>query len=527
MAGSSQYFNFISDVLKKLPDGDRERMAELWRGLEQSVASCYQKFVEARFNVSVSKQFSLSDERWLPYTFDSSSEVKKAATYKSKEDLSLGINLSVKYLINIAWDNKPAVEVDLRGLNPFSTSLQEIVNKINIASGFKFSKTDATQSLLEFTSPTSGIQSRIIFYPASIPSADASEMVLSVLPSDMPYILPEYPYTYLSPYPKLSSVPFMQDSIRDENISVSLVEGADYVISADVFQFKQPPASNFWSRRNLFNEEWPWNNFGFLLDIYQPNSDRYVQVIQGLWFAFWTGPKPSNLRKALYLLFQLPTAPFDGVITRLTATEIDVTDSTGATTTLLIPSELESIVVLGQQVELFDPLVTGIDIFDKVNKPGFIAEEIGRYGIQRFLLDDATRGPGDTDETKALKMLEEYTFLPQISVNAFVSPDINIANVRLFLDAIKPVIKTYLFQVIVGTFKDELSFQDKDSWSLDMDVTPSVDFNETTLQPAADLLAHETTADPGLSVDTEGVLMQELAEIEVRSFGLLIDLFSA
>jgi rRNA processing protein Krr1/Pno1 len=144
------------------------------------------------------------------------------------------------------------------------------------------------------------------------------------------------------------------------------------------------------------------------------------------------------------------------------------------------------------------------------------------------LTENATRGPGpDTDETKALTLLEEYTFLPQISVEAFVTPDINISNVRLFLDAIKPVTKTYLFQVIIGEFQDEVEYLDRLGQHLRMDVTPSIDFNETNTQPQSVLDGHEITPVLGLSVDTEGALIQEELYIEVASFGVPIASFLA
>jgi hypothetical protein len=224
-------------------------------------------------------------------------------------------------------------------------------------------------------------------------------------------------------------------------------------------------------------------------------------------------------------LFELPTAPFDGTVIESTPTLIRVSSDAGVVVSYDVPDGLDPLVVVGERVELFQPLVSGIDVFDKVNYPGFIRTEIDRVGIQRFLTPSATRGPGDTDETKALTMLEEYTFLPQISVNAFVKPDINSGNIRLFLDAIKPVIKTYLFQVIIGTFRDELALNDWVSSDVDMDVTPSVDSNETTFQTEDTMRAHEISPMSGLGVDTEGVCFQEITEVEVRSFGTLIDSF--
>lgn len=524
---SPQYFDFINNVWKNLPDKDKQRMAELWNGYEQVIAAAYQKHIEARLDAYVADMLTYNEERWLPYTFNSTNFISKAAVFRSIQDLSVGVNLTSKYLIKFSWDGNPAIEVDVRGINPASTTIFEIVDKINVAAGFAFVKTVVNDALLEFTSPTAGPLSSIQFLvPSSVPN-DGSEFVLGLLTLELPRKYPQFPYPYKSQYPSLVSVPAFRTTIRNENEPVTLTQDTDYAVSSSgEISFMNEPPSFLWAKRSFFNEETPWNNFGFLLDIYQANSARYVQIIQGLWFAFWTGPKPENLRRALYLLFGLPTSPFNGTVTEATTSFITIVSDTGEVSRQPVPSDLVPIVAIGQRVKLFDPLVSGIVVLDKVNTPGFIRDEIGREGIKRFLLDEATLGSDpNTDESKALRMLEEYTFLPQISVEAFISPDINIRNVRLFLDAIKPVVKTYLFQVIVGTFRDELIFEEKHSLHWSSDLTPNVDSNETTYQTSDILDAHETTANPGLCLDTEGLLLRDSVEIEVRSFGSLIDTF--
>lgn len=529
MPSSRQYFDFIANVWSELGEADRDRMAELWKGFEQCAAAIYQKHVEANFNMSVADQRTWSDERWLPYEFSSVNSIQQAATFVSHEDISQGINLYQRYLIKFSWDNVSPIEVDLRGVDPFKTGIDEIIAKINLEAGRVVAGKDSTGSLVTFRSPTAGLNSRLLFYPASTPSLDASEFILGLLPADLPVSFPEYPHMYSASYPKVHSVPVLQDAVREETARTYLVEGQDYTITNGNFLFKEPPPEKMWAKRSLFDEEWPYNNFGFLIDIYQKNSDRYLEIVKGLWFAFWTGPKPSNLRRALYLLFELPTAPFDGTVVKVTAEEVHVAAASGAVAVYPVPAGLVPIVTLGQAVRQFDPLVDGIDIFDKVNYPGFLDKEVGRYGIQRFLLDGATKGSNpDTDESKALRMLEEYTFLPQISVNAFVKPDVNLRSVRLFLDAIKPAVKAYLFQVIVGTFKDELKFSEHASFDAFIDVTPNVDSNETTFQPVAVLEAHEVSVNPGLCVDSEVFLLQESLEVVVKRFGNeLVEIFEA
>jgi len=524
---STQYLEFIGSVWELLSDEDKQRFGEVWQGIEQIVAASYQKFIENNLNITTPNLQAFSTERWLPYAFTTDNFIDQPAVYTSTQDLSLGVNLISRYLLKFSVDGESPVEVDIRGAIALQTFIPEIVEKINAQFLFKFARGVFDNTVLQLSSPTSGISSSIEFLPTSTPSANACEFVLGLLSSDLPIKVPEFPWIYASEYPNLVEIPVLQNAIRDESISATLLTGADYnVVSNKNIAFKEPPPPMMWARRSLFDQENPWNNFGFLMDIYQKNSVRYVNVIQGLWFAFWTGPRPANVRISLYLLFGLPTAQEDGTVTSVTPTEITTSGKNGVVRSFPIPAGLTSIVVVGQPVKHFDPLVSGIDVFDKVNKPGFIEDEIGREGIGRFLTENASRGPGDTDETKALRMLEEYTFLPQISVDSFIYPDINIGNVKIFLDAIKPLNKAYLFQVIVGNFRDSVGLLERLGEGYNIDVTPNLDSNQTTFLSAADLLVYEAASNFGLDLDSEGILFGEGLEVDVYSGLSLIDSFT-
>lgn len=523
---SPQYFEFLGTVWDLLPQQDQERFGELWQGFEQTIAAVYQKFVEGNLNITVQNLQPFTTERWLPYIFTDENLLELPAVYTSTQDISVGINLTNRYLLRISVDGGSPIEIDARGANPGQTFLPEIVSKLNAAFMFTLAKGIFDNSILQLTSPTVGIGSSVTIWETSDPTKNAAEFILGLISDDLPITVPEYPWVYETPYSGIAEIPELQDAVRDESVKTTLISGTDFVTDRQTIAFKAIPPERMWARRTLVDEENPWNNYGFLMDIYQPNSQRYVNVLQGLWFAFWTGPRPSNLRTSLYLLFGLPTAHEDGTVTEVTPTTIETTGANGTVRTFEIPSGLLPIVSEGEAVKRFQPLVSGIEIFDKINKPGFITDEIGRAGIGRFLTENATTGSGDTDETKALTMLEEYTFLPQISVEAFITPDINIDNVKIFLDAIKPLNKAYLFQVIVGTFKDEIDLKENLFFDYEIDVTPSLDSNETTYQEQPDLDNYETVDDPGLNLDPDVVVLQESVDVEVYSFGGLIDSFT-
>lgn len=527
--GSRQYFNFLGSVWSLLPEEDQGRFGELWQAYEQVFADVYQKFSEGYLNRNIHDLLPFSTERWLPYKFNSENEIVQAATLTSVQDISQGVDLTVKRFLRFSVDNDDPIELEILGADQSRVTVDEVVSTINAYAGFRFARGILENSIVQLVSKTAGPSSKITILPTTFPSQNACEYVLGVMPEDLPAAYPEYRYPFLLPYDKVASIPEMQNKVIDEKVDTLLFEGSDYQISGKVISFREPPPVNMWARRTLVDEENPWNNFGYLMDIYEPNRPSYVNVLKGLWLAFWTGSKPNNVRRALYLLFGLPVAEEPCTVTSVTSTTITTRSKEGGISrTYDIPTELSAIVVVGQELGAFDPLVDGIDVFDKINKPGFIKDEIGTPGIQRFLTENASRGPSpDTDESKALVMLEEHTFLPQINVNAFVTPNINIGNVRTFLDAIKPLPKTYLFQVIIGTFQDPIEYQERLSSALDIDLTPNLDQNQTTDALDSDLLAYESSANEGFDLDPHGVLLRETVEVEVRSFGALIDTFTA
>src|SRR5690606_5257683 len=147
------------------------------------------------------------------------------------------------------------------------------------------------------------------------------------------------------------------------------------------------------------------------------------------------------------------------------AAQIDITDDRGQIITYTIPDGLDPVVSVGDSVKRFDSLTTGVSIIDRNNEPGFVENRLGRAGIARFLTDKATRGVGDTDETKALKLLEHHLFLPQILVEAVVQR-VNVGELVTFLDNMKPQWTEYIF-------------------SFNAEITETIHFSEET--PPVDL----------------------------------------
>lgn len=525
---NKKYFQFISDVWDLLSDEDKTTLGELWHGYEQVVSSYYQQFVENDLNVSVNDLQQYHTERWLKYTFNDENLILRPPIYTSTQDLSQGLNLTNRFLLKFSINDGKPFEVDCRGRFSAKTSIDEIVLRINIAAGFEFARTIFSNSIIQLVSNKVGASSNIKILKPSSEERDATEYILGLQWKDLPLRYPEFPWVYSLPYDKIVSIPDFRTAIRDETDKDILNEGVDYKIeSNNLISFKDIPYELMWAKKTMIDHEDPWHNFGFLMGIYQKNKPSYMSVIKGLWYAFWTGPRPDTVQRSLYLLFGLPVAPCDGTVTYITESVIEITDSNGVIYPFDIPAELKSIVYVGQTVSIYDPLVNGIEVYDKVSYPGFIESEIGRVGIQRFLTPDATRGPGDTDETKALSLLEDYTFLPQISVESFISPDINMGNVKLFLQNIKPLVSTFLFQVVVGAFSEKMDIKEKIGMDISMDITPNLDSNQTTFAEKALLNNYEISEVPGLNLDSEVIAGHDSLAVEVYRKGILVEQFDA
>lgn len=476
-------------------------------------------------------------------------QVLLSATFTSIQDFSEGIDLSTNYLVNLSADEGSPVEIDLRGAVPSSTTLAEIVSKLNV--GLEDNVASATDSnqLLQLKSTTVGPQSSFTFYPASNPDLDANGIVFGLDVQNLPLTVPEFPYAYQLQEADIVGIPTMQDTIHDDLIETLLTETTNYQVSfgSAIISFAEPPPPAMWAKNTLCNFETPYNNFGYLMGIYAPNTASYLKAVQGLWFAFWNGPSPENIKRSLYLLFGLPTASKPGSVTSVTDSTITLLYTDNSTESFTIPSGLIAVVAIGDTVNQYEPLVSGISVFDKINRPGFLADLIGRPAVQPFLTQFATRGLGpDTDETRALTLLEQNTYLPQIDVNAFISPNISISNVETFLNNINPKSRTYLLQVIVGIFNDPINVSDGDlgtdddpgagvtfptmypplSYNIDFDATSNVDWNGNTMGNLAVWEDAETNPLTGLTLDDCGMCLGDFAFIEVYESAVLIDSFS-
>lgn len=296
----------------------------------------------------------------------------------------------------------------------------------------------------------------------------------------------------------IASIPALQDLVDTPNLV--LREGVDYVVSNGILASRaffplmtigptESRTSAMWAERTLINKETPYRNFGVLIDFYRQNSEVYKQALQGLWYTFWTGSTTGNLQRGLQILLGLPYAKAAGTVISLiaptitTAGSLQIQDSRGQILTYTLPSGLDVTVALGDAVTRFQSLTTGVRIIDGINEPGFVTTRLGREGVSRFLTSKASRGTGDTDETKALSLLEAHLFIPQVLTEALTAV-VNVTELTTFLDNMKPQWTEYVFSFdedIDESFSMDANAEDVQA-STSIDCTTMVGSNEENME---------------------------------------------
>ena len=151
---------------------------------------------------------------------------------------------------------------------------------------------------------------------------------------------------------------------------------------------------------------------------------------------------------------------------------ITVTDDDGISEVHTVLDGLEAIVEVGDTVYRFQRLTNGVRIWDKINDPGFVESRLGRSGISRFLTQNASFGVGNSDETKALTLLEEHLWIPQALVEA-ASESLNTGELFTFLENLKPQWSEFVF-AFSADFEETLDIEEDlkpSDISLEIDLT--------------------------------------------------------
>jgi hypothetical protein len=212
--------------------------------------------------------------------------------------------------------------------------------------------------------------------------------------------------TYLPVTPLLKDLPVLQEHIVIDDDEATLRRNVDFFLetyrgapairfvtgeSADVWENGVPP-ERLWAEYSFIdNNPVIEANFGipagFTLDDLASLTGEidYLSAVSGLWYAFFNGPRPDNIRIGAQIFLGLPFAEEAGAIEEIrndfSATSgrilIRDLDNEEIVRSYSYPNALEletnpatgSKYVVGDQVKQFAPLVEGVEIVDYVKDP--------------------------------------------------------------------------------------------------------------------------------------------------------------
>jgi hypothetical protein len=281
--------------------------------------------------------------------------------------------------------------------------------------------------------------------------------------------------------PLIVDVPFLQERIIEKDDTQVLRRNVDYfhdtfrglpcirfvtpvpadVGGPDVWQGALPPDRMWAETSYLDNRPRIEANFGipaeFTLDDLStlPDNVDYLSSVRGLWYAYFNGPTLFNLQAGTQILLGLPFAEERGLITEIREdfSDIqgrilvqDVANST-ITRSYTYPKVLDletnpktsSLYAVGDTVEQFAPLVTGVEVLDYVKDPkwfqGYVNQGIF-FEVEKF-----------------------FKFLVRVDSVAFNLNALLFA--QTFIRRIKPTYTFPLFVVVASGGEAEVSVSDQ------------------------------------------------------------------
>lgn len=317
------------------------------------------------------------------------------------------------------------------------------------------------------------------------------------------------------------SIPILQNGIDESSSNpptIMLREGIDYTIVTNSDGTKSILAQQvldgvFWAPDVFANERVVENNFGKPINFIRTNTEPYRAACQGLWFAYWNGPSITVIEDSAKILLGLPFARTNTTVTSITENpDGSFTIILADGTENIVPIGLEPTVNVGDAVEDFASLSTGVEVIDAEIDPfwfqripnlGALLASFTFDGRQVFApFDDG--GSWDDGGTlddfgtlteiaarnrKLFDALRHFVFLVDVdgvALNQAIQIGQEAGNIAsavtdliFFLDSIKPAYTRYLLFVEV-LFEDQYQFPVTDEVTLDLALltTESCNFDD-------------------------------------------------
>lgn len=470
MSENSNYiFRYLGTAWDFLPKSEKDFFGKLWKTYEKVIASSLQKNNEADLNISLSKCLPYTQERWQKFNFDKKTQIISQSEYKISINPKEKLDLTEKYLIGLKINNIEHI-INCSGLNKSSTEYTELVYIINKKIGSNVASIENNNN--EYFLSLKSVHTDISFFETT---HSCLNNIFKI--EKLPFIFNEYPYKYELKN-DIHSIPNMQDKIIYNKKSKILKENIDYIITRGFISFKKHPPESLWAKKVLISDSTPYYNFGWLINLLERgrNPEDYLLILQGIWAAYWTGPKPSTIKSSLSLLLGLPIAKYDSLIVKVTENLITTLNpENGKTDSFIIPNGLHSTVRVGQYIKKFTPLTNGIEVSDSTNYPNFLKEKVSRSSLKRFIKKDYSKITED-EWQEIYQILTANTFLPQIDLQAFSFSKLSLSEINQFLMNIKSKnIMYFPEQLLSGEFNEKISYIDKKELSINISPQKFID----------------------------------------------------
>ncbi len=454
MSDNSNYiFRYLGTAWDFLPKSEKELFGKLWKTYEQIIASCLQKNNETDLNIALSKCLPYTLERWQAFSFNKNNQINNSNDFQFSINPNDKLDLSENYLFGIKLNNIEYI-INCSGLNKSETEYSEIIYIINKNIGFNIVSIETINNdfFLKIKS-----NSPITFFNTP---HNCTNIIFKI--DTLPFTINKYPYKYKIEN-DIYSIPIIQNKIVYNKSSIILKEEKDYILNNGIISFINPPPENVWAKKVYVADRTPYYNFGWLINLLERGRkpEDYLLILQGIWAAYWTGPKPSTIKSSLSLLLGLPIAKYDALIVSVSEKNITTLNpDNGKTDKFIIPNGLNCTVRIGQYIKKFTPLTNGIEVSDSTNYPNFIKDKVSRSSLKRFIKRDYSK-ISDSEWDEIYKILTANTFLPQIDLQAFSYSKLSLSEINQFLMNIKSKHNMYFpEQLLMGEFNDKIYYND-------------------------------------------------------------------
>jgi hypothetical protein len=255
----------------------------------------------------------------------------------------------------------------------------------------------------------------------------------------------------------IESIP--QLSTISDGTGTVLFEGVNYVItSPGVISFTAVPPTPMFAQDVFTNRETVYRNFGYPIGFKEPNSEVYLQRVQGLWYALWNGAAVGNIKLAMHILFGLPFIQM-GTVASITPNLDGTTTVVVGDQTFILPAYLTPVVNVGDVITNFTEISDGVEIFDFINNPAFF-QLVGLPAPQKY-----------------------FTFFPVVLADVVIAQELaggvlyDPTFLKTFLDKIKPAYTNYIIAIDLKMPETMYVWTDPTILQEIINLTSTVNFN--------------------------------------------------